>query len=50
MDGENGKDGHSGKGGHGRGHGLRHGMAGLEAAMTVPGSTAMQLAEHAQAN
>ncbi len=50
TDDKNGKDGHSAKGGHGRGHGLRHGMAGLKAAMAVPRSTAVRLAEHAQAN
>jgi hypothetical protein len=31
-------------------HGLRHGMAGLEAAMAVPGSTATRFAEQAWAN
>jgi hypothetical protein len=31
-------------------HGLRHGMAGLEAAMAVPGSTATRFAEQARAN
>jgi hypothetical protein len=39
------EDGHAGKGGHG----LRHGMAGLEAAMAVPGSTASHFAERAWA-
>jgi hypothetical protein len=46
TDGEIGKDDNAGKGGHG----LRHGMAGLEAAMAVPGSTAARFAECAQAN
>ncbi len=46
TDGEIGKDDNAGKGGHG----LRHGMAGFEAAMAVPGSTAARFAECAQAN
>jgi hypothetical protein len=46
TDGEIGKDDDAGKGGHG----LRHGMAGLEAATAVPGSTAARFAECAQAN
>jgi hypothetical protein len=46
TDGEIGKDDDAGKGGHG----LRHGMAGLEAAMAVPGSRAAWFAECAQAN
>jgi hypothetical protein len=46
TDGKIGKDDNAGKGGHG----LRHGMAGLEAAMAVPGSTAAWFAECAQAN
>ncbi len=50
TDGENCEDSYSAKGGHGRGHELRHGMAGLKAAMAVPRSTAVRLAEHAQAN
>jgi hypothetical protein len=40
------EDDEAGKGGHG----LRHGMAGLEAAMAVPGSTATRFAEQARAN
>jgi hypothetical protein len=43
---EIGKDDDAGKGGHG----LCHGMAGLEAAMAVPRSTAARFAECAQAN
>jgi hypothetical protein len=46
TDGEIGEDDNAGK----DGHGLRHGMAGLEAAMAVPGSTAAWFAECAQAN
>jgi hypothetical protein len=46
TDGEIGEDDDAGKGGHG----LRHGMAGLEAAMAIPGSTAARFAECAQAN
>jgi hypothetical protein len=46
TDGKIGKDDNAGKGGHG----LCHGMAGLEAAMAVPGSTAARFAECAQAN
>jgi hypothetical protein len=41
TDGKIGKDNDAGKGGHG----LCHGMAGLEAAMAVPGSTATRFAE-----
>jgi hypothetical protein len=46
TDGEIGEDNNAGKGGHG----LHHGMAGLEAAMAVPGSTAARFAECARAN
>jgi hypothetical protein len=46
MDGKIGEDNDAGKGGHG----LCHGMAGLEATMAVPGSTAAWFAECAQAN
>jgi hypothetical protein len=46
TDGKIGKDDNAGKGGHG----LRHGMAGLEAAMAVPGSTAARFAKCPQAN
>jgi hypothetical protein len=46
TDGEIGKDDNAGRGGHG----LRHGMAGLEATMAVPGSMAAWFVECAQAN
>jgi hypothetical protein len=46
TDGKIGKDYDARKGGHG----LCHGMAGLKAAMAVPGSTAARFAECAQAN
>ncbi len=46
TDGGIGEDDDAGKGGHG----LRHGMAGLEAAMAVPGSTAARFAERTRAN
>jgi hypothetical protein len=46
TDGKIGKDDDAGKGGHG----LRHSMDGLEAAMAVPGSMAARFAECAQAN
>ncbi len=46
TDGKIGEDDGAGKGGHG----LRHGMAGLQAAMAVPGSMAAWFAECAQAN
>jgi hypothetical protein len=46
TDGKTGEDDDAGKGGHG----LRHGMAGLESPMAVPGSTAARFAECAQAN
>ncbi len=46
TDGKIGEDEDAGKGGHR----LRHGMAGLEAAIAVPGSTAARFAECAQAN
>jgi hypothetical protein len=46
TDGEIGEEDDAGKGGHG----LRHGMAGLEAAMAVLGSMAARFAECAQAN
>jgi hypothetical protein len=46
TDGEIGEDDNAGKGGHG----LHHGMAGLEAAMAVPGSMTAWFAECAQAN
>ncbi len=46
MGGKVDEDGQAGKGGHR----LHHGMAGLEAAMAMPGSTASCFAEHARAS